>query len=96
MLEFTEEQELEVQRRVNEAARYEQWRVAFAQAYRLVNPYLEGLTDQYDPQTKRMIKQGAIDPFVVTVFRTECDKVISTYFPQPQQPVPAEEKKTDE
>ena len=95
MVDFSDEQEAEVQRRVQEAARFEQWRVAFAQGYRLVVPYLQGLTDQYDPQTKQLIKQGAIDPFVFTVFKTECDKIISEYFPPAQKPEPAVKDDSD-
>jgi hypothetical protein len=98
MLEFTEEQELEVQRRMGEAARYEQWRVAFAQAFRLTLPYLEGLSDQVDPQTNKIIKRGAVSPFVVEVFREECNQIIVRLFPptQPQSPGPAEKEKPDD
>ena len=92
MVEFSEEQELEVQKRIDDAAKFEQWRIAFAQAARIVTPYLEGMTDQYDPKTQQLVREGAIDPFVVTVFKTEMRKKLMEYFPQQKAP---EEKKPD-
>ena len=84
MTEFTEEQETEIQKRIDEATKYEQWRVAYAQAYRIVMPYLESLVDQYDPQTKKLVRRGSLDPFVFAVFETECNKVLEEYFPPKQ------------
>jgi hypothetical protein len=91
MVEFTPEQEAEIQRRIEENTQFEQWRVAFVQGFRLVLPYLEGLTDQYDPQTNQIVKRGAIDQFVVMVFKKECEKVVEGYFPQTKKPVTKEQ-----
>ena len=92
MSEFTEEQEAEIQKRIEEAAKFEQWRVAYAQASRIVLPYLQGMIDQYDPKTNQLVRQGVVDPFVYTVFKIETDKKLLEYFPQAK---PAEEKKAD-
>jgi hypothetical protein len=85
-MEFTEEQEAEIQKRVDEAARYEQWRVAFAQAVRITKPYLAGMVDQINPETKELSKMGVIDPFVFHVFDSECNKILAEYFPQKEEP----------
>lgn len=82
MTEFTEEQELEIQKRIDDAAKFEQWRIAFAQAARIALPYIQGMIDQYDPKTKQLMRQGALDPFVYSVFELEINKILSQYFPQ--------------
>ncbi len=82
MVEFTEEQELEIQKRVEEATKYEQWRIAFAQAARIALPYLQGMIDQYDPKTKQLMRQGALDPFVYAVFEAEVNQILAKYFPR--------------
>ena len=89
MIDYTEEQLADIQRQKDEVARYEQWRTGFAQAYRLAIPYLEGMADQYDPQTKQLLKRGVIDPFVLDVFITEMNKTLESYFPQTKPPVEA-------
>lgn len=89
MIEYTEEQLADIQKQKDEVARYEQWRTAFAQGYRLALPYLEGMVDQYDPQTKQLLKRGVIDPFVLTVFTNEMNRILAGYFPQVK---PTEEK----
>jgi len=99
MIDYTEEQLADIQRQKDEVARYEQWRTGFAQAYRLAIPYLEGMADQYDPQTKQLLKRGVIDPFVLDVFITEMNKILESYFPQAKPPVgkkPAEPEAIDE
>lgn len=99
MIDYTEEQLADIQRQKDEVARYEQWRTGFAQAYRLAIPYLEGMADQYDPQTNQLLKRGVIDPFVLTVFTTEMNKILESYFPQTKPPVekiPAEPEPPNE
>jgi len=87
MIDYTEEQLADIQRQKDEVARYEQWRTAYAQAYRLAIPYLEGMADQYDPQTKQLLKRGVIDPFVLDVFITELNHILESYFPLAKPPV---------
>jgi len=99
MIDYTEEQRADIQRQKDEVARYEQWRTAYAQAYRLVIPYLEGMVDQYDPQTKQLLKRGVIDPFVLTVFTTELNNILESYFPTAKPPAskkPIEPESPDE
>ena len=99
MIDYTEEQRADIQRQKDEVARYEQWRTAYAQAYRLVIPYLEGMVDQYDPQTKQLLKRGVIDPFVLTVFTTELNNILESYFPTANPPAskkPIEPESPDE
>jgi hypothetical protein len=85
-MEISEEElqkKLDVAR--EEAARYEQWRNAWIQAVRIVKPHLDSLADQYDPQTNKLVKLGALDRFVYHVFETECDKITREYFPRPEK-----------
>ncbi len=93
MVEFTEEQERAIKDREQKATEAAEHRLAFAQAFRLALPYLEGLSDQVNPENGQIIKRGAISPYIVEAFRDECNKVIVKLFPQP---VPAEEKNPEE
>jgi hypothetical protein len=92
MTEFTEDQELEIQKRIQKAREYEDERISFDQAFRFVQPYLQSITDQYDPDTNKLVKRGALDSFSYRIFMKKMLEVHEKYFPQPKAP---EEKKPD-
>ena len=86
MVEFTEEQELEIQKRIEEAKAFEDERLSYDQALRYVVPYLQSITDEYDPQTNKLVKRGAIDSYAYRVFMKKCMETYNKYFP-PTEPV---------
>lgn len=82
MTEFTPEQEAEIQKRIEERGKFEQYRIAGHQAYKECLLHLSQLVDQYDEEGK-LVKNGVFDPYVLAVFRSEYGRFMETYFPQP-------------
>ena len=92
MTDFTPEQELEIQKRIEDAQRFEQYRIAGMQAYKECELHLSSLIDQYDANGK-LVKKGPFDPFVLSVFQQEYKAFVERYF---QQPAKKDEKKEDD
>ena len=90
MTDFTPEQETEIQKRIEEAQRFEQYRIAGMQAFKECELHLSSLIDQYDANGK-LVKKGPFDPFVLLVFRQEHNAFVERYFPKKE-----EEKKADD
>jgi len=74
MTEFTEEQEAEIQRRIQEAKQIEQFRISGDQFYRLSVSHLAAL-----------VREGVCDQFVLQVGQALHESFRKANFPQ-QQP----------
>lgn len=81
MVDFSEEQEAEMQKRIKQARELEQYRIAGLQAYKAAEIHLTQLVDVYDDKGM-LVKKAVFDPFVLTVFRNEMARFTETYFPQ--------------
>lgn len=92
MVVFSEEQEAEIQKRIEVAKKLEQYKIAGLTGYKICLQHLAGLVDQYDPQTKQLVRSGALDPFVLTVMETEFERFRQAFFGKPV----TEEKKEDD
>lgn len=90
-IEFTAEQEAEIQKRLAAVQQLEQYRMSGSQGFRLAVNYLSGLTDQYD-EKGNLIRQGTINPFVVQVMINEFDEFKRRFYPVPQQAPAAADK----
>ena len=83
-VEFSPEQEAEIERRVKAAKAQEQYKIAGLQAYKFCLNQLANATDQYDPQSKQLVRAGAFEPIVLEVFQNEYRKFLLENFPQPK------------
>jgi hypothetical protein len=83
MTDFTPEQEAEIQKRINEAKQFEQYRTAGLTAFKWCQAQLGQVCDQYDPKTGQLVQRGIFDAHVYTVFTNEYQRFLETYFPQP-------------
>ena len=70
MPDFTEAQEKEIQKRIEQARNEEQYTIAGIQAYRAALLHLAGLIDKYDAEGN-LVQQGYFDPFVYQVLELE-------------------------
>lgn len=84
MTEFTPEQEAEIQKRINEAKQFEQYRTAGLTGYKWCQAQLEQVCDRYDQKTGQLIQRGIFDQHVLTVFSIEFQRFLEAYFPQPK------------
>jgi len=96
MSEFTEQQEAEIQKRIEDARKHEQFRMAADQAYKESIIHLSGMIDQFDPTTGQLIKRGIYDPYVLQAFQEQYRAFLLDYFPPKQVPVAEPEKKEDD
>lgn len=91
MSDFTEEQEAEIQKRIDEAKKLEQYKIAGLTGYKICLQHLAGLVDQYNEKGE-MVRPGAIDAYVLTVMQSEFVNFRKEFFGK----IGAEEKKADD
>lgn len=84
MVDFSEEQEAEIQRRVEEAKKIEQYKIAGLTGYKICLQHLEGLVDQYNEKGE-LVRPGALDAHVMTVMRNEFAMFLQRYLPKPEK-----------
>ena len=95
MVDFNEEQEAEIQKRIEEARKREQYRLSVDQAYKESIIHLNSMVDQFDPGTGQLIKRGIYDPYILEAFQNEYRGFLAEYFPpkpvtaKPEEPAPA-------
>lgn len=87
MTDFTEEQEAEIQKRIEDARKHEQFRMAADQAYKESIIHLSGMIDQFDPNTGQLTKRGIYDPYVLQAFQEQYRAFLLDYFPPKPAPV---------
>ena len=81
---FSAEQQAEIDKMLKAAKAQEQYKIAGLQAYKFCLNQLANATDQYDPQTKQLVRQGAFEPIVLEVFQNEYRAFLLRNFPQPK------------
>ena len=83
-VEFSPEQQAEIDKMLKAAKAQEQYKIAGLQAYKFCLNQLANATDQYDPQSKQLVRAGAFEPIVLEVFQNEYRKFLLENFPQPK------------
>lgn len=91
MSDFTPEQEAEIEKRIEDAKKLEQYKIAGLTGYKICLQHLAGLVDQYNEKGE-LVRAGALDAYVLTVMQTEFVHFQKEFFGKPA----VEEKKKED